>query len=59
MESLVSVTQPDKNNSLLERPRLGGAFASYVRHRGEPDGKTTEAPNAPIPRQTYPNEGGK
>ncbi|XP_044578145.1 tetratricopeptide repeat protein 28 [Cotesia glomerata] len=58
MESLVSVSQPEKN-SLLERPRLGGAFASYVRHRGEPDGKTNEAPNASNPRQTYPNEGGE
>ncbi|KAK0167485.1 hypothetical protein PV327_004878 [Microctonus hyperodae] len=59
MESLVSVTQPDKNVNLLDRPRLGGAFASYVRHRGEPDGKTTEPPSVPMSRQTYHNEGGE
>ncbi|XP_011297829.1 tetratricopeptide repeat protein 28 [Fopius arisanus] len=58
MESLASVQQPEKNG-LLERPRLGGAFASYVRHRGEPDGKTTEPPCVPMARQSYPNEGGE
>lgn len=58
MESLISVAQPEKNPGLGDRSRLGGAFASYVRHRGEPDGKTTEAPSVPIARQAYPNEGG-
>ncbi|XP_044002279.1 tetratricopeptide repeat protein 28 [Aphidius gifuensis] len=58
MESLVSVNQSDKK-SLSDHSRLGGAFASYVRHRGEPDGKTTEPPSIPMSRQTYPNEGGE
>ncbi|XP_034946071.1 tetratricopeptide repeat protein 28 [Chelonus insularis] len=58
MESLVSVTQPEKTK-ILERSRMGGAFANYVRHRGEPDGKTTETPNVSISRQTYPNERGE
>ncbi|XP_012288124.1 tetratricopeptide repeat protein 28 [Orussus abietinus] len=58
MESLASVAQTEKN--LPERPRLGGAFASYVRHRGEPDGKTTEPPNIQISsRQTCQNGGGE
>lgn len=57
MESLASVAHTEKN---LERPRLGGAFTSYVRHRGEPDGKTMEPPNVLIPasRQPCPNGGG-
>lgn len=57
MESLASVAHTEKN---LERPRLGGAFTSYVRHRGEPDGKTMEPPNVLIPpsRQSCPNGGG-
>lgn len=57
MESLTSVAHTEKN---LERPRLGGAFTSYVRHRGEPDGKTMEPPNVLIPtsRQPCPNGGG-
>lgn len=58
MESLVSVNQSDKK-SLSDHSRLSGAFANYVRHRGEPDGKTTEPPSIPMSRQTYPNEGGK
>lgn len=59
MESLASVAHTEKN--LVERPRLGGAFASYVRHRGEPDGKTMEPPNVLIPasRQPCQNGGGK
>ncbi|XP_018048138.1 PREDICTED: tetratricopeptide repeat protein 28 [Atta colombica] len=59
MESLASVTHTEKN--LVERPRLGGAFASYVRHRGEPDGKTMEPPNVLIPasRQPCQNGGGE
>lgn len=59
MESLASVAHTEKN--VIERPRLGGAFANYVRHRGEPDGKTMEPPNVPIPtsRQTCQNGGGK
>jgi len=58
MESLASVTHTEKN--LIERPRLGGAFASYVRHRGEPDGKTMEPSNVLISasRQTCQNGGG-
>lgn len=58
MESLASVTHIEKN--VIERPRLGGAFANYVRHRGEPDGKTMEPPNVPIPtsRQPCQNSGG-
>lgn len=58
MESLASVAQTEKN--LVERPRLGGAFASYVRHRGEPDGKTMEPSNVLIPasRQSCQNGGG-
>lgn len=57
MESLASVAHTEKN--LVERPRLGGAFASYVRHRGEPDGKTMEPPNVLIPaRQPCQNGGG-
>ncbi|XP_043288487.1 tetratricopeptide repeat protein 28 [Venturia canescens] len=57
MESLTSVTQQEPK--VQERPKLGGAFASYVRHRGEPDGKTTEAPSLPISRQACPNGGGE
>lgn len=56
MESLVSVAPTDK--SLSNRPRLGGAFASYVRHRGEPDGKTTEPSNISVSRQSIQNGGG-
>ncbi|KAM0726523.1 Tetratricopeptide repeat protein 28 [Formica fusca] len=58
MESLASVAHTEKN---VERPRLGGAFTSYVRHRGEPDGKTMEPPNVLIPasRQPCPNGGGE
>lgn len=58
MESLTSVAHIEKN--VIERPRLGGAFANYVRHRGEPDGKTMEPPNVPIPtsRQPCQNSGG-
>lgn len=29
--------------------RLGGAFTSYVRRRGEPDGRTATAPDATLP----------
>ncbi|XP_066590539.1 tetratricopeptide repeat protein 28 [Prorops nasuta] len=59
LESLTSVTDADKN--LIERPRAGGAFANYVRHRGEPDGKTMETPNIPLPisRQQCQNGGGE
>lgn len=57
MESLTSATQQEKA-IVQERPKLGGAFASYVRHRGEPDGKTTEPASIPISRQTCPNGGG-
>ncbi|XP_033210502.1 tetratricopeptide repeat protein 28 [Belonocnema kinseyi] len=57
MESLVSVAPTDK--SLSDRPRLGGAFASYVRHRGEPDGKTTEPSNISVSRQPIQNGGGE
>lgn len=59
MESLASVANTEKN--VIERPRLGGAFASYVRHRGEPDGKTMEPPNIPITisRQQCQSGGGK
>lgn len=59
MESLASVAHIEKN--VIERPRLGGAFANYVRHRGEPDGKTMEPPNVPIPtsRQPCQNGGGE
>lgn len=58
MESLASMAHTEKN--LMERPRLGGAFASYVRHRGEPDGKTMEPQNVliPTPRQPCQNGGG-
>jgi len=56
MESLASVTHTEKN--LVERPRLGGAFASYVRHRGEPDGKTMEPPNVLIPASRQPCQNG-
>lgn len=54
MESLSSVAQTDKN--LSDHPRLGGAFANYVRHRGEPDGKTMEPSS--ISRQSCLNGGG-
>ncbi|XP_076277008.1 uncharacterized protein LOC143207436 [Lasioglossum baleicum] len=59
MESLASVAHTEKN--VIERPRLGGAFANYVRHRGEPDGKTMEPPNVQIPtsRQPCQNGGGE
>ncbi|XP_046738072.1 tetratricopeptide repeat protein 28 isoform X1 [Diprion similis] len=57
MESLASVSQTEKISP--DPPRLGGAFASYVRHRGEPDGKTTEAPNIPISQQSRSNCGGE
>lgn len=56
MESLASVAHTEKN--LVERPRLGGAFASYVRHRGEPDGKTMEPPNVLIPASRQPCQNG-
>lgn len=32
--------------SLLPGKRLGGAFTSYVRRRGEPDGRTASAPDS-------------
>jgi len=56
MESLASVTHTEKN--LIERPRLGGAFASYVRHRGEPDGKTMEPSNVLISASRQPCQNG-
>lgn len=56
LESLASVAHTEKN--LVERPRLGGAFASYVRHRGEPDGKTMEPPNVLIPASRQPCQNG-
>ena len=40
MENLATLTTNERG--LSERPRLGGAFASYVKYRGEPDGKTME-----------------
>lgn len=52
MESLASVAQVDIRG-LTEGPRLGGAFASYVRHRGEPDGKTMETPSLSLPRLDF------
>ncbi|XP_023318529.1 tetratricopeptide repeat protein 28 [Trichogramma pretiosum] len=47
MESLSSSTAAAaaaaaKSDHRLDRVRLGGAFACYVRARGEPDGKTME-----------------
>ncbi|XP_058806021.1 tetratricopeptide repeat protein 28 [Phymastichus coffea] len=51
MESLASVPQTD--GRLSERPC--GAFASYVRHRGEPDGKTMETPSLSLSRLNCPN----
>lgn len=56
MESLASVAQTEKMPP--DPPRLGGAFASYVRHRGEPDGKTNEAPSIPISQPSQSNCGG-
>ncbi|XP_008203776.1 tetratricopeptide repeat protein 28 isoform X1 [Nasonia vitripennis] len=48
MENLAPIPQTERG--LSERPRLGGAFASYVKHRGEPDGKTMETPSLSLPR---------
>lgn len=56
MESLSSVAQIEK--SISEKPRLGGAFVSYVRHRGEPDGKTTETPSLSVSKSITLNGGG-
>lgn len=45
MESLIS---HQSENKMKDRSELREMFVNYVRHRGEPDGKTTESPTVSI-----------
>lgn len=40
--------QPPFSRTILPNKRLGGAFTSYVRRRGEPDGRTSNASDGKI-----------